>query len=86
MLKTVHWTVDYGCHRRRNPQFVSVLGYECLTSTENIGRRGPSRASAPLWALLLSFHLNMPPRELSGNSELVAAGSIPHRGNLAMNT
>jgi hypothetical protein len=31
------------CHSCPNPQFVSVLGYGCLGSTENIGRHGPSR-------------------------------------------
>jgi hypothetical protein len=31
------------CHSCPNPQFVSVLGYECLGDTENICRHGPSR-------------------------------------------
>jgi hypothetical protein len=46
------------CHSCPNPQFVSVLGYECLGSTENIGQHGPSRVlpSAPF------LSLNMPAR------------------------
>ena len=48
-----------------NPQFVSVLGYECLGGTANIGRHGPSRVSS---SPLLSFTQHAP-RELSGISE-----------------
>ena len=51
-----------------NPQFVSVLGYECLGGTANIGRHGPSRVFLPLRSFL-SLESQHAPRDLSGNSE-----------------